>query len=32
MEKNGFYGGNAPVNFADVQPGMYVGGGKALPF
>ena len=32
MEKNGFSGGKGPVAFADVAPGMHVGGGKALPF
>lgn len=32
MEKNGFYGDNPPVQFADIQPGMYQGAGKALPF
>lgn len=32
MEKNGFSGGRAPVAYADVAPGMYVGGGKPLPF
>lgn len=32
MEKNGFSGGKAPVAYADVAPGMYVGAGKPLPF
>ena len=32
MEKNGFKDGAAPVAYADVAPGLYVGGGKALPF
>ena len=32
MQKNGFSGGKGPVSYADVAPGMYVGGGKPLPF
>ncbi|MFB2553691.1 ABC transporter substrate-binding protein [Ensifer soli] len=32
MEKNGFAGGNGPIAYADVAPGMHVGAGKALPF
>ena len=32
MEKNGFKDGKAPINYADVAPGLYVGAGKALPF
>ena len=32
MQKNGFTGGKGPVAYADVAPGMYVGGGKPLPF
>ena len=32
MEKNGFKDGAGPVAYGDVAPGLYVGGGKALPF
>jgi len=32
MQKNGFKDGAAPVAYADVAPGLYVGGCKALPF
>lgn len=32
LEKNGFSGGNAPIAYADAEPGLYVGKGKALPF
>ncbi len=32
MQKNGFKDGAGPINYADVAPGLYVGGGKALPF
>ena len=31
MAQNGFYQGNDPVNYEDTLPGLYVGGGKALP-
>ena len=32
MEQNGFYSDKPPVTFADVEPGMWVGRGKDLPF
>ena len=32
MAKNGFGTDKAPVQYADVKAGTYVGGGKALPF
>ena len=32
MDRNGFYGGKPPVEYAAAAPGLYVGGGKALPF
>ena len=32
MEKNGFKDGKAPVEYAAVEPGLYVGKGKAMPF
>ena len=32
MKKQGFYGKNVPVDFAAVEPGMWVGKGKELPF
>jgi multiple sugar transport system substrate-binding protein len=32
MEKNGFFSANAPVQYADVAPGMFMGAGKPLPF
>lgn len=32
MERQGFYSGNPPVDFAAVAPGTYVGAGKPLPF
>ena len=32
LEKNGFSGGNGPIAYADAEPGLYVGKGKALPF
>lgn len=32
MDSNGFYGGNPPVDYAAVAPGLYVGDGMALPF
>jgi multiple sugar transport system substrate-binding protein len=32
MERNGFRGGDAPVAYADVAPGLWAGAGKPLPF
>ena len=32
MSENGFYQGNGPVEYAAAEPGLYVGGGKPLPF
>ncbi len=32
MASNGFYKGNDPVDYATTAPGLYVGGGKKLPF
>ncbi len=32
MEKNGFYGSNPPLQYADIEPGLYQGAGKPLPF
>ena len=32
MSENGFYQGNDPVEYAAAEPGLYVGGGKPLPF
>jgi multiple sugar transport system substrate-binding protein len=32
MTKNGFFSDKAPVKYADVKAGTYVGAGKALPF
>jgi multiple sugar transport system substrate-binding protein len=32
MTKNGFFTDKAPVKYADVKAGTYVGAGKALPF
>lgn len=32
MRQNGFFRGADPVAYADVEPGMWVGKGKALPF
>ena len=32
MASNGFYQGNDPVDYAATAPGLYVGGGKKLPF
>jgi multiple sugar transport system substrate-binding protein len=32
MEKSGFYKGNDPVSYASMAPGLYLGGGKKLPF
>ncbi|MFC6487197.1 ABC transporter substrate-binding protein [Nitratireductor sp. GCM10026969] len=32
MDRNGFYGGQPPVDYAAVAPGLWIGEGKALPF
>jgi multiple sugar transport system substrate-binding protein len=32
MQKNGFAGGEGPISYASVAPGLYVGAGKPLPF
>lgn len=32
MEKNGFYKGADPMNFAATEPGLWIGRGKPLPF
>lgn len=32
MASNGFYRGSDPVEYAQAEPGLYVGEGKALPF
>jgi hypothetical protein len=32
MEKNGFYKGADPMNFAATEPGLWIGKGKPLPF
>jgi multiple sugar transport system substrate-binding protein len=32
MEKSGFYKGSDPVSHASMAPGLYLGGGKKLPF
>ncbi len=32
MTKNGFYKGKDPMNFAAVEPGMWIGKGKKAPF
>jgi multiple sugar transport system substrate-binding protein len=32
MQKNGFAGGEGPISYASVAPGLYVGAGKTLPF
>lgn len=31
MQRNGFYGGKPPVDYASVAPGLWVGKGKPLP-
>ncbi len=32
MDRNGFYGGTPPVDFAAINPGLWVGRDKSLPF
>ena len=32
MDRNGFYGGKPPVEYANVEAGLWAGKGKALPF
>jgi len=32
MASNGFYEGSDPVDYAEAEPGLYVGKGKDLPF
>lgn len=32
MEKGGFYKGNDPVSYASMEPGLWLGKGKAAPF
>jgi multiple sugar transport system substrate-binding protein len=32
MEKGGFYKGNDPVSYASMEPGLWLGKGKAVPF
>ena len=32
MEKNGFYNGKDPMNYAATEPGFWMGKGKTAPF